>query len=290
MHDPIIPAGLMIVGGIIILLGVVLFAYQRMVPRPLDPVLIQQLEHQRKVILDATVTPEPTAAPTTTGTPMPTPTHTPTPTRLPYVIDNILFDEGLVMSLIFNLPGTRIRSKDFEVFHWTSESIKEGIFKPGNDTAITYEDQDRRVVMSVHSGASRMTMHELQVWLEDRGRADSEFANDRIMNELIGSSVDIIAEDETYAFMRVAAAVRVPPPDVKEFNSHVMDLVPYLGLRYPGSGFAQISNRSEVLILYFCGKDFSDETAVPGIDKWSQARFVIAMVSAWERQRKDETQ
>ena len=280
IYEPMIPAVLLIVGGIIILAGAGLYAFQRLAPRPPDPDLIDQLETERQLILEATKTA--TEGPTATGTPVPTWTPTPTPTRPPLTLENLRYDLGTKMTLYFHLPDQTVTSREIEVWEWTEEKMAEGIFKPGDDTAITYEDEDRRVVMLAHSGGSSMTLHELQVWLEGRGKFTREEAETRLAEELIGTDVDIVTEHGTYAFMRVAAAVRINPDEVENWQLHVMDIVPYTALLYPESGFKAISKNDNVLILIFCGKALQLEHANPALSKWNQARFVLALTSSWE--------
>lgn len=128
-------------------------------------------------------------------------------------------------------------------------------------------------------------MYPLQNWLEKNfvenldNSLESTF---RASTILTGSEVDIIVAGQYVGFMRVAAAVRVAPLEVPELLNHVMDIVPYLADKYPAADFQFLIDDQQVVFLYFCGLALEGEERNPIANKWTQARFVVALTSSWE--------
>lgn len=285
---------LLIVGGIVIVAGVGLRLYAILRPAPPDPGLVEQFVVERErmptPVLASTTTPEP--IPASPFVVAPTTEPTPTPEPEPYVIEGIRFAEGAPIELRFHIPESPvspdkvIEIPQFTVYDWHPDIfINPDFFQPGDHTAVSYIDDGGRVALWAHSGGRQTTMYPIQHWLEANLLKDLDASLEssfRASAILIGSDVDIIVAGQYTGSMRVAAAVRVAPLEVPEMISHVGDLIPYLAATYPNADFQSVVNRQQVVYLYFCGLALDGEPINPEANKWTQARFVIALVSAWE--------
>lgn len=283
----------LILGGIVILAGVGLGLYFRLRPSPSDPGLVEQFVVEREQmpipLLPSTLTIDPIEASPTVLAPTSVPTPTPTPYE-PYLIEGIRYDEGAPIEMLFRVPespvGTPIELPQFKVYGWRTYTFDDpNFFKPGDRTAVSYMDNLGRVGIWAHSGGRQTTMYPLQNWLEKNFVEDLDAnleSNLRASTILTGSEVDIIVAGQYVGFMRVAAAVRVPPLEVPELTEHIFDIVPYLADKYPAADFQFLENKQQVVFLYFCGLALDGEERNPDANKWTQARFVIALTSSWE--------
>lgn len=286
-----IPAILLIVGGIIILVGVGLGLYIRSRPPLPDPDLAEQfmleiplMEHiQADRIYGPTLSPDPipahpsVLAPGSMTIPIPIPD--------PFVIDGTLFDSGNEIGLIFFVPDGGIKIPQFTVDHWEPGIFDDpNYFKPGDKSVVSFMDEARRVGLWLHSGGYGTTMYPLQFWLENQIAVKqlSPSENEQKLSDLIGTNVDISVGDYDVGFMQVVAAVRVPPDEVETLAGHAMDMIPYIAETYPDAGFSNLVDKQQVVYLYFCGLALAGEEPNPDANKWTQARFVIALTSAWE--------
>lgn len=280
---------LLISGGIVILVGVGLYLFQRFRPPPPDPGLVEQFVVEREQmpipLLPSTLTPNPIPASPSVLAPTNIPTPSPTPYE-PFVIEGIRYAEGAPIEMLFRVPpdGT-VELPQFAVYDWHADIFDDpDFFKPGDKTAVSYQDNAGRVGVWAHSGGRQTAMYPLQNWLEKNYVENldrSIESNFRASTILTGSDVDIIVAGQYVGFMRVAAAVRVPPMDVAELTRHVMDIVPYLADTYPAADFQFLENKQQVVFLYFCGLALEGEERNPDANKWTQARFVIALESSW---------
>jgi len=287
---------LLILGGIVILAGVGLRLYPLLRPAPPDPGLVEQFVVERQQmptpILPSTFTPDPIPASPSVLAPASTPEPTPTPEPEPYVIEGIRFADGAPIQLRFHVPdsalspGGLIETAQFNVYQWYPEIFADpDFFKPGHNEAVSYIDDAGRVGIWAHSGGTRTTMYPLQHWLEANlvNNLDPDIESGfRASTILAGADVDVVVAEQYSAFMHVAAAVRVPPTDVPELVTHVNDLIPYLAMTYPGADFQSVVGSQQVVYLYFCGLALGNEPTNPDANKWTQARFVVALVSTWD--------
>ena len=286
-----IPAILLIVGGIIILTGIGLGLYIRFRPPLPDPDLAEQfmleiplMEHiQADRIYGPTLSPDPilahpsVLAPRSMNVPIPIPD--------PFVIDDVLFDSGNEIGFIFFVPEGGIKIPQFTVDHWEPGIFDDpNFFKPGDKSVVSFMDENRRVGLWLHSGGYGTTMYPLQFWLENQigVKQLSPAENEQKLSDLIGTNVDISVGDYDMGFMRVVAATRVPPDEVETLAGHAMDMIPYIAETYPETGFSNLVDQQQVIYLYFCGLALAGEEPNPDANKWTQARFVIALTSAWE--------
>ncbi len=96
---------LLISGGIVILVGVGLYLFQRFRPTPPDPGLVEQFVVEREQmpipLLPSTLTPNPIPASPSVLAPTNIPTPSPTPYE-PFVIEGIRYAEGAPIEM---LPG-----------------------------------------------------------------------------------------------------------------------------------------------------------------------------------------
>jgi hypothetical protein len=267
MLEPTIPPILFLIGGIVILIGVGLFAYQRIRPTPVDPELAAQFVVEREAL------PVPIIASTMTADPIPAsplviaPANisTPTATPEPFRIEGILFDQDAPVSLRFHVvenPGldTPVVIPEFNVIGWYPDIFDDpDFFKPGDRIGVSHLDDEYRVGIWLHSGGSQTTMYPLQRWIEHEveNMSHALSANIRASEALTGIPVDVFVAGWPAASMRVGASVRIAPMDVPEMVEHVSDLIPYLAA-------------------------LEGEEANPDANKWTQARFIIALTTAWE--------
>jgi hypothetical protein len=192
--------------------------------------------------------------------------------------------------MIFYVGDGRLVLRPVDVHQWQPDILEGDLFKPGEGTGVAYVEDFGNVVLWLHSGL-RQTASILQQWIErnESGyRVPWEQAVGKIRNDLIGSEV-FIEQRSSYGFFKVTAAVRVPPSGVMEVSEHVMDLVPYLAATYPGAGFEDVIETDDAVLLYFCGMALAGETPIPQMDRWTQARYVIAMEPIEEFSHGDST-
>jgi len=289
------PAILFIAGGIIILAGVGLWVWQTFGPTPPpelepyagDPIPAFNIENEQlpNVRFDS----EPDVEPTATTTPKKVAWGMP---DAEFTTNGLTFKEGVESGMIFYVQDGRLTLPTVEIHQWEPGLVESDLFKPGEGTGIAYTEDFGNIVLWLHSGLGQ-TMSHLQRWIErsDQGyRVPWEKAVKKINTELIGSEVFIDQRGlNKYGFFKVTAAVRVPPSGVLEVSKHVMDLVPYLAATYPGAGFEKIIETDDALILYFCGMALAGETPIPQMDRWTQARFVVALEPIEESTYGDST-
>jgi hypothetical protein len=212
--------------------------------------------------------------------------------------DNEFFTNGLTFmngnetSMIFYVGEGRLSLPSVDILQWRPGLLESDVFKPGNDTGVSYVEDFGNVVLWLHSGLGQ-TMSLLQQWIErdNHGyRVAWQDAHEKVRDELIGSEVYIEQKDfNKYGFFEVTAAVRVPPKGVMEVSEHVMDLVPYLAATYPGWGFENVIETDDAVILYFCGMALAGETPIPQMDRYTQARFIVALEPIEESRYGDTT-
>ncbi len=163
-------------------------------------------------------------------------------------------------------------------YPWTPDSLGAGIFDWGHRTGLAWSDDQGRIGFWIHSGEDE-TAYPLQLALErsPQGYLVSADEGESRMADLIGAPVSINQagwiENST-----VVAAVRVPPMDVPNLETHVGDLAEYLAGRYPGQGWDQIVARDDALMIFFCGLRLAGEEKNPQENYYRQARFVIGII------------
>jgi len=281
------PAIFWMVGGIIILIGVGLWAFQRYGPSPIpepldpddDPFTVETRQFPTPMAITGDWEGDPLDAPDAEK--MVALTHEalfPTATPDPFFYDGLLFKGKRVTRMIFHLGNGGYVVPTFEVYQWIPGIFSTDIFDVGKGTAVAYSDDVGRIIVLVHSGRNQ-TMTPIQNYLElsESGyRENYKITDMRLKNLMLGGSEVYIAQGQDYQYSRIVAAVRVPPSDVEDVSLHIMDLVEHLGERYPESGFDQLG--SDALVLYFCGRALAGEQTNPRLDHWTQARFVIGLV------------
>lgn len=200
-------------------------------------------------------------------------------------VNEIILRDGAELVLDFWLQDGTIRTDPVAIHTWYPGIGDTDIFNPGSNTAISWQDTVGRYGLWVHSGHNQ-TMSELQNWIERNehgNRVAVDLAEDRLQS-LVGSTVYLIQNDEP-VFATIKAAIRIGPWEVEELSTHVMDLVEYLADYHPGHGFDALRSRQDVLVLYFCGMALVGETPNSNYDRWTQARFIIALVPYAEGQQ-----
>jgi len=286
------PSIFWMIGGIFILIGVGLWAFQRYgptpIPEPLDPDQLIAFVGEQRQFPKATATLESTIAN------FDEPTHGTAddhaydvaqalrrelyPEPDPFAYDGLLFKDQRITRMIFHLDNGGYVVPTFEIYRWTPGIFDTDIFDVGKGTAVAYTDDGGRLIVLVHSGLNQ-TMTVIQNYLElsESGyRENYEITDMRLKNLMLGGSEVYIAQGQDYQYSRIVAAVRVPPSDVEDVSLHIMDLVQHLGAMYPESGFAELGN--DALVLYFCGRALAGEQTNPRLDHWTQARFVLGLV------------
>jgi len=196
----------------------------------------------------------------------------------PYDYQDILLDEGKEVRMIFHFPDGGYSVPAFNAYGWEPGILESDKFKVGSDTGVGYVDYQNRLILWLHSGLGQtMTPIQNYIELDENGnRALYQMADERVSELMAGSNV-YLAQGDDYAFSKISAAVRVPASEVEALSEHVMDLIPYLALTYPDSGFDTIMNSEETLILYFCGRALAGEKKNPRLGHWTQARFIIGL-------------
>lgn len=285
------PSIFWMIGGIFILVGVGLWAFQRYGPtprpEPISPDELDQLRTERdllpvsmgiKTAVDAIELIPPDDLGLVNVDEVVERIREEIETREDFVYDGIEFKGGHQVKMIFHMTDGGYMVPDFNVFQWVPGIFDSGVFEVGLPNAVSYQDFQDRIILLAHSGKNQ-TMTVIQNYLElsESGyREPVEIADMRLLDMMIGNAEIYISQGQNYQYSKVAAAVRVPPSDVEEVSLHIMDLVEYLGETYPESQFDRLDENA--LVLYFCGRALAGEDVNPRVGHWTQARFVLGLV------------
>jgi hypothetical protein len=169
---------------------------------------------------------------------------------------------------------------EFRVLPWRPDILASGEFELSMGTVVSWEHLGYNGLW-MHSGldwlGTPQSAFALQEYLErhESGRLNTPGEFDLKAGEcLIGSRV-IIEIGGEMGTGTVSAVARVPAEGVQEVSGHVMDLVPYLAETYPESGFAGLEEGG--LVLYFCGRQLSTESADMTSGYYSQTRIIVGI-------------
>lgn len=211
--------------------------------------------------------------------PQVTPTPIPTPTVEWMTYDSIDFNDSEV-EILFSLDcdEDQIYFEKFRVVPYEPGILESDAYTNNFEFSVAWEHLGYYGLW-IHSGVSHyygaLTAYPLQMYLEndDNGYllTVDEF-NKKVDNCLIGS-IARLKQDELISDNQIIAAVRIPPNEVSDLDSHVMELVPYLAEKYPDSGFDKMN--APGLITTFCGRQLNGENQNPDLDYWTQARIII---------------
>jgi hypothetical protein len=266
------PSIFWMIGGIFILIGVGLWAFQRYgpapVPQPLDPEDDPFSVEARKFPTPKALTDESIIDPLEAEdaeemVALMREALFPTATPDPFIYDGLTLKNATTTKMIFHLRNGGYGVPEFDVYQWIPGIFDTGIFDVGSGNVVSYEDQEGRIILLAHSGKNQ-TMTPIQNYLElseSGNRTIYQIADARISNLLIGIGEVYIAQGQDFQYSRIAAGVRVPPSDVEEVSLHIMDLVELLGERYPDSGFDKLGE--DAIVLYFCGRALAGEKVRP---------------------------
>lgn len=210
-----------------------------------------------------------------------TPTLRPSPTPAWMTYDGIDFKDQMTEVLFTTTcDQENIYFEPFRVVPYEEGIFDSPAFAIEYDISVAWEHLGYYGLW-VHSGLSQkkgeLTAFPLQNYLETNKSGYIQTPavfNERLKDCLLGSEVRI-KQDRVLSVSRIVAAVRIAPEDVEEFNTHVMDLVPYLADTYPGNGFESLSPPS--LVFSLCGRQLSGEVGNPDMGFWRQARIVFAV-------------
>lgn len=188
----------------------------------------------------------------------------------------------------FFIGSDTILVPSFTPFVYYEGALEDGAFSPEINSGMAYLDSSSRKVLNLHSGrrgpldAQGFTMWGMQRYLEEDPnngvRRYPKTVNEIISQSLIGSEV-VIRQGKISSLVKIAAALRVPPTQVAESQSHVYDISDWLGKTYPNSGFADLGNGKDTLVIKFCGRILSGERADESRPSYQQSRFFIALKS-----------
>ncbi|MHC4799937.1 MAG: hypothetical protein ACYTF1_25150 [Planctomycetota bacterium] len=195
------------------------------------------------------------------------------------VYDGLPLTDGVTTQFMFSFADRDIILPKVDVHGWTPEILSNGVFAPGTGNAVAFEDSGLRTGLWLHSGYGE-TAGMLQRYLElnkDGYRHEIWTVDEVLKTKIVGARV-FIQQSDSMRNAKIVAAARVPPDGVIEIAAHVMDLVPYIIENYPDHGFEEIADRSDVLMLYFCGRVLTGEDAHPDLPSYQQSRFILAMV------------
>ncbi|KKM97256.1 hypothetical protein LCGC14_1169800, partial [marine sediment metagenome] len=199
--------------------------------------------------------------------------------ELPLHYDGLELTNGVTTVFMFSFPDMDIILPQVDIYGWTPDVMSSGVFDISSGNAVAWEDENLRVGLWLHSGWNQ-TAKMLQQYLElndARYRREVWTMDEFLETNVIGSKV-FIQQYDSFRNAKIVAAVRVPPEGVYAVASHVMDLATYLEETYPGHGFEKIIDRSDVLMIYFCGRQLTGEKAHPDLPTAQQSRFIIALV------------
>ncbi len=192
--------------------------------------------------------------------------------------------------------STELLIPPFTPISWREGILESGDFSPDKNTGLTYLDEDMRKILNLHSGRAGplrpgYTMWEVQMAIETNSlgnRISPAQAEEKLKTQFMGASV--LVRQREAAFAKIAAAVRVPPSLVYESTRHVYEetdangnviregIVPWLAENFPDSGFSDLVDKSDVLIIKFCGRILSGEREEKRISSsFQQARFFLAL-------------
>ncbi|OGM10070.1 hypothetical protein A2Y68_01305 [Candidatus Woesebacteria bacterium RBG_13_46_13] len=243
--------------------------------------------------------PRETTPASSTQTPEATPEPSPTPEAINYwafAKADFSDSEHLIDMMITLRDSSSLLVPSFIPISWHDGLQLSVDFDRRRNTGLTYLDEDRRKILNLHSGRegplhSGYTMWETQLAIETDGRGNRIYpaqADEKLRTQFMGA--DVLIRQTEAGLAKIVAAVRVPPSLVYESTQHVYEetdpsgsvtnegIIPWLAANFPDSGFADVVNDREVLIIKFCGRILSGEREDTRIDSpYQQARFFFAL-------------
>lgn len=228
-----------------------------------------------------------------TPTPFQSVEATPEPTPTPEILTPWEFVKGIDFSdskrqidMAFFVGADTILIPAFTPFAYYNGALEDGAFEPDSNTGLTYLDKLNRKILNLHSGrrgpldAVGFTAWGLQRYIEEypeNGVRKSPGEVDNFMESSFLNSDVVIKQKDTSSLVKVVGIVRVPPRGVEESQKHVGDIVDWLGSAFPDSGFRNLGNSTDTLIIKFCGRILQGEAKVHSRPDYQQSRFFIAL-------------
>ena len=229
----------------------------------------------------------PTLAPTAvlpTTTPEPEqgkielpPKEIPLPEPPPEIWGDLDLTNGTGTYFVVYTPELAFATGEFYPWSYRKGIFESELFDPDEAGAVSWTDQQARIVLWVHSGPNH-TVSVLQrfIELDDRGFIVSgATAEERIRQEIMGSPFEFI-QNHTSFWTHMTAWARVPPGEVEELNEHVSDLPEYLREQYPDQGWEGFNQ--DTLIIFFCGRQLTGDPKDPSRPYWQQTRYVLGLL------------
>lgn len=247
---------------------------------PVDPFLEASLPETPDERVDD-LRPTKSLPPSATTHPSPTPEPTPIPIPPWMEFAGLSLLEGPVTMWFIPACGDGdILLPEFRVLPWRPDILNSGEFELSKGNAVSWEHLGYNGLW-MHSGldwlGTPQSAFALQEYLERHksGRLNTPGEFDLKAGECLMGSRVIIEIGGEIVTGKVTAIARVPAVGVKEVSGHVMDLVPYLAETYPESGFAGLEEGG--LVLYFCGRQLSTESADMTSGYYSQTRIIVGI-------------
>lgn len=178
-------------------------------------------------------------------------------------------------------PASVIPILPFYPFSY-QENIFEGpIFAVDNKTAVACLGENFLLVW-LHSGNvsdKELAAGKLQKYLE-LDKLGFLTTVTKVENKTL-SLKDLIAifcQGENTNYAQIKGAVRVPPKEVNEEEKHVTDKLTFLAENYPESGFDNLINQENILLISFCGKNLAGEEEKTKTEKYTPPIFNPALL------------
>lgn len=215
--------------------------------------------------------------------PIESPPAIPTPIPQPIPVDvwgDLDLSDGTTTSFIVHTGLDQGSYATGEFLPW---SYREGIFEsdlfdPDAGGAVSWTDHQNRLVLWVHSGPYH-TMTGLQRFIElsEAGNVDRyEFAEERIRQQIVGSTVQFNQTPDVQQMAHITAWARIPPDQVEEINHRVIDLPEALRELYPGQGWEGFHR--DTMIIFFCGRQLAGDPKDPDRPYWQQTRYILGLL------------
>lgn len=230
----------------------------------------------------------PTPAPTSelpTATPEPDqgriespPAIIPSPEPTPEVWGDLDLTNGTGTYFTVYTPELAFATGEFYPWSYREGIFESDLFLPDEAGAVSWIDQQARIVLWVHSGPNH-TMSVLQrfIELDERGFIVSGArAEERIQQEIMGSPFEFVQADGTRFWTHMTAWARIQPNKVWEVNQHVSDLPEYLREQFPDQGWEGFNR--DTLIVFFCGRQLTGDPHDPLRPYWQQTRYMLGLL------------
>ena len=260
----------------------------------------QELEGLSRAATPTPFRPQETTPASSTTVPQETPEPSPTPEAINYwsFAKADFSDSAHQIDMMITLKdSSQLLVPSFIPIAWREGLLESGDFAPERNTGLTYLDEDRRKILNLHSGRegplhSGYTMWGVQLAIETDPTTGNRIyprqAEEKLRDNYIGA--DVLIRQTEAGLARIVAAVRVPPSLVYESTQHVYEqtgssgnvtsegIIPWLATNFPDSGFSEVVNDSDVLVMKFCGRILSGEHPEERISSpYQQARFFLAL-------------